>query len=99
MTGHSTGSLADRYGRGGLKRYPGSAGIEPDRPQQVIDDVDLAALHPDPKSRMGTSRFFGLSDDAGRVLVVNAFGMPKATRTGERPLGGRGIEEADSCQA
>lgn len=33
----------------------------------------MAALEPDPKSRMGASRFIGLSPSAGRVLVVIAY--------------------------
>ena len=54
-------------------RYPGGRGIEPDWAQQVMDDVDVVAFEPDPKSRMGASRFIGFSADAGRVLVVIAF--------------------------
>lgn len=35
--------------------------------------MDLAALEPDPKSRMGASRFIGHSPSAGRVLTVIAY--------------------------
>ena len=54
-------------------RYPGAIGIQPARTQEVMADADLAALEPDPKSRMGASRFVGYSPTAGRVLVVIAF--------------------------
>ncbi|MGC5584098.1 hypothetical protein ACQE98_05175 [Ornithinimicrobium sp. W1679] len=36
-------------------------------------DIDMVALEPDPKSRMGASRFIGHSPSAGRVLVVIAY--------------------------
>ena len=35
--------------------------------------MDLLALEPDPKSRMGASRFFGRSRSGGQVLVVIAY--------------------------
>ena len=54
-------------------RYPGAIGIQPARTQEVMADADLAALEPDPKSRMGASRFVCYSPTAGRVLVVSAF--------------------------
>ncbi len=57
--------------RGG--RYPGADGIEPGWTQEVMDDLDLLALEPDPKSRMGASRFIGHSPSAGRVIVVIAY--------------------------
>ncbi|HZK04608.1 MAG TPA: hypothetical protein VFC82_02020 [Actinomycetaceae bacterium] len=41
--------------------------------QEALDDLDLVAFEPDPKSRMGASRFIGRSAGAGRVLVVIAF--------------------------
>ncbi|GAA1373239.1 hypothetical protein GCM10009638_06810 [Luteococcus sanguinis] len=47
--------------------------VEPEWAQEVLDDPDLAALEPDPKSRMGASRFIGRSPAAGRVLTVIAF--------------------------
>ena len=54
-------------------RYPGGGGVEPNWAREVMDDPDLAAFEPDPKSRMGVSRFIGYSTVAGRVLVVIAF--------------------------
>lgn len=36
-------------------------------------DADMAALEPDPKSRVGAARFVGRSKGAGRVLVVIAY--------------------------
>lgn len=38
-----------------------------------MDDADLLALEPDPKSKMGTARFIGWSSSARRVLTVIAF--------------------------
>ena len=61
------------YIRSRPERYPGGRAIEPEWAQQVMDDVDLIAFEPDPKSRMGASRFIGRSDAVGRVLVVIAF--------------------------
>jgi hypothetical protein len=52
---------------------PRQCGIEPAWTQGVIADVDLLALEPDPKSRMGASRFIGHSRSAGRVIVVIAY--------------------------
>lgn len=54
-------------------RYPDGVGIEPEWTQEVMADVDLLALEPDPKSRMGASRFMGRSRTARRVLVVIAY--------------------------
>ncbi|MBD3781850.1 MAG: hypothetical protein IE926_02670 [Micrococcales bacterium] len=54
-------------------RYPGADGIEPDWTQEVMDDLDLLSLEPDPKSRMGASRFIGHSPSAERVIVVIAY--------------------------
>lgn len=54
------------------ERYPNGVGIEPEWAREVMADVDLVALEPDPKSRMGASRFIGHSPSAGRVLVVIA---------------------------
>ena len=39
----------------------------------VMADVDLLALEPDPKSRMGAARFIGHGRSAGRVIVVIAY--------------------------
>ena len=54
-------------------RYPDGVGIEPEWTQEAMADVDLLALEPDPKSRMGASRFIGHSRSAGRVIVVIAY--------------------------
>lgn len=54
-------------------RYVGGSGIEPEWAQQVLDDIDLMSFEPDPKSRVGASRFIGFSADAQRVLVVIVF--------------------------
>ena len=58
------------YIRSRSKRYPNGMDIEPEWTEEVMADVDLVALEPDPKSRMGASRFIGHSASAGRVLVV-----------------------------
>lgn len=60
------------YIRSRAARYPGGLAIEPQWTQQVMDDLDLVAFEPDPKSQMGASRFIGHSEAAGRVLVVIA---------------------------
>lgn len=54
-------------------RYPSANGVEPIWTQEVMSDVDLLAFEPDPKSRMGASRFIGWSPTAKRVLVVIAY--------------------------
>lgn len=54
-------------------RYPGVSGIEPEWVQEVLDDEALLVLEPDPKSRIGASRFIGRSPTAGRVLTVIAY--------------------------
>ena len=61
------------YIRSGSRRYQGGQDIDPAWAQEVLDDVDLAALEPDPKSRVGASRFIGHSPSAGRVLTVVAY--------------------------
>ena len=61
------------YIRSRPDRYPGGHAIEPEWTQEALDDVDLVAFEPDPKSRIGASRFIGHSEGAGRVLVVIAF--------------------------
>ena len=66
-------SDAIEYIRSRSDRYPDGVGIEPEWTQEVMSDVDLLALEPDPKSRMGASRFIGRSRSAGRVLVVIAY--------------------------
>lgn len=54
-------------------RYVDALDMHPDWTQEVLADVDMVALEPDPKSRMGASRFIGHSPSAGRVLVVIAY--------------------------
>lgn len=54
-------------------RYPGAIDLEPDWTQEVLSDPDLIAFEPDPKSRIGASRFIGESPAAGLVLVVIGF--------------------------
>jgi hypothetical protein len=44
------------YIRTRSERYPGATNIEPAWTQQVMDDPDLIAFEPDPKSRVGASR-------------------------------------------
>ena len=61
------------YIRSRGSRYPRGMGIEPDWTQEAMDDIDLLALEPDPKSRIGASRFIGRSPAAGRVVVVIAY--------------------------
>lgn len=54
-------------------RYPDAIDIEPEWTQEVLTDPDLIAFEPDPKSRIGASRFIGESPTAGMVLVVIAY--------------------------
>ena len=64
---------AAQYVRSRGSRYPGGRGLEPQWAQEALHDPALAAMEPDPKSRMGASRFIGFSPSAGRVLTVIAF--------------------------
>lgn len=50
------------------RRYSGAADLRPE-----WTDPDLVALEPDPKARIGASRFIGHSFSAARVLVVIAY--------------------------
>ncbi len=61
------------YIRSRSSRYQDGLDIETVWTQEVLGDVDMAALEPDPKSRVGAARFIGLSNSAGRVLVVIAY--------------------------
>jgi hypothetical protein len=61
------------YIRSRGERYADAEGVEADWTQEVMADDDLLALEPDPKSRMGASRFIGHSRSAGRVIVVIAY--------------------------
>jgi hypothetical protein len=58
------------YIRTRSERYPAATNIEPAWTQEVMDDPDLIAFEPDPKSRVGASRFIGESAAAGTALVV-----------------------------
>ena len=64
---------AAAYVRSRSGRYPGGRDVEPQWAQEALHDDDLVGLEPDPKSRMGASRFIGHSVGAGRVLTVIAF--------------------------
>ena len=61
------------YIRSRGERYPNGRDIEPEWTQEVMADADLVAFEPDPKSRIGASRFIGHSPSAGRALVVIAY--------------------------
>lgn len=61
------------YIRSRSSRYPDGMDIDPSWTQEVFADEDLVSFEPDPKSRMGASRFVGSSAGAGRVLVVIAY--------------------------
>ncbi|MGC5585933.1 hypothetical protein ACPYOC_16460 [Ornithinimicrobium sp. W1665] len=54
-------------------RYADALDIDPDWTRELLADADMVALEPDPKSRMGASRFIGRSPSAGRVLVLIAY--------------------------
>lgn len=54
-------------------RYPDAMDIHITWTQEVMTDPEMVALKPDPKSRIGVSRFIGRSSTAGRVLVVIAY--------------------------
>lgn len=54
-------------------RYLDGLDVDPGWTQEAMSDLNLAALEPDPKSRMGAARFIGYSTSAGRVLVVIAY--------------------------
>lgn len=66
-------SEAVAYIRTRPDRYPGGYAVQPEWAAEVMDDEQLLALEPDPKSRMGASRFIGWSPSAARVLTVIAF--------------------------
>ena len=55
------------------QRHPGAVDIDPAWAQEVLHDPDLVAFEPDPKSRVGGSRFIGDSPTAGLLLVVIAY--------------------------
>ncbi len=49
------------YIRSRSSRYQDGLDIEPAWTQEVLGDEDMAALEPDPKSRVGAARFIGRS--------------------------------------
>jgi hypothetical protein len=61
------------YIRSRSDRYSDAVDIEPEWTQEVLTDPDLIAFEPDPKSRIGASRFIGESIAAGMVVVVIAY--------------------------
>ncbi len=67
---------SEAYIRGRSSRYRDGLDIEPVWTQEVLDDADMVAFEPDPKSRVGAARFVGRSTSAGRVLVVIAYRDP-----------------------
>jgi hypothetical protein len=58
------------YIRSRSQRYPGAIDVEPDWTQEALDDPELIAFEPDPKSRVGASRFIGESPTARLLIVV-----------------------------
>lgn len=64
---------ASEYLRTRSSRYEGALDIEPQWTPEVLADPDLVAFDPDPKSRVGASRFIGESPSAGAVLIVIAY--------------------------
>jgi len=64
---------AAAYIRSRSARYPGAVDIDPAWTQEVLDDPDLVAFEPDPKSRVGGARFIGDAPTAGLLLVVIAY--------------------------
>lgn len=62
-----------RYIRTRSQRYPGALDIDPNWTAEVLADPDLVAFEPDPKSRVGGSRFIGDSPSTGMVLVLIAY--------------------------
>ena len=61
------------YVRSRSHRYPSGLDLEPDWATEVLEDPDLVAFEPDPKSRVGASRFIGWSPSVTRVLVLIAY--------------------------
>lgn len=64
---------ASAYVRSRSRRYAGGMAIEPQWCEEALADEDLVAFEPDPKSRIGASRFIGWSRGARRALVVIAY--------------------------
>lgn len=64
---------ARRYVMSRSERYDGGQDIDPLWCQEALDDPCLAALEPDPKSRMRASRFIGMSTTLRKVVTVIAY--------------------------
>lgn len=69
---HWSAENAD-YIRSRARRYPDARDVEPGWTAEVLSDPELVAFEPDPKSRVGGSRFIGESPTAQTVLVVIAY--------------------------
>ncbi|HVX46660.1 MAG TPA: transposase [Mycobacteriales bacterium] len=61
------------YIRTRSNRYSDAVDVQPAWTQEALNDPDLIAFEPDPKSRIGASRFIGESPSAGRLLVIIAY--------------------------
>jgi hypothetical protein len=61
------------YIRTRSSRYPGALDTEPEWSQEAMDDPNLVAFEPDPKSRVGAARFIGESRSARTLVVVIAY--------------------------
>jgi hypothetical protein len=61
------------YIRTRSQRYPGARDVEPAWAQEAMDDPELVAFEPDPKSRIGAARFIGESPSGGLLIVVIAY--------------------------
>lgn len=59
---------ACRQARDDATRPQDSLDVAAEWTHEAMTDVDMVALEPDPRSRMGASRFIGHSPSAGRVL-------------------------------
>ncbi|MEO6700228.1 MAG: hypothetical protein ABI140_02825 [Jatrophihabitantaceae bacterium] len=64
---------ATDYLRTRSRRYHGALDIQASWTVEVLADPDLVGFEPDPKSRMGASRFIGESPSGDVVLVVIAY--------------------------
>jgi hypothetical protein len=61
---------ASSYIRSRSARYPAAVDVDPAWTQEVLEDPDLVVFDPDPKSRIGATRYIGDSPSAEAVLVV-----------------------------
>jgi hypothetical protein len=63
----------EHYIRTRSERYPGALDVDPLWTQEAMDDPELVAFEPDPKSRVGAARFIGESPSIGLLIVVIAY--------------------------